>query len=132
MANQTDNRQATDAEVIAWAVEAAGADEDLCVESFCDIKATYSQAVEASYEDGTEHLIQQVGLWIIAGGDGVVDGMLLTVDLPSNVRLASLALDYHDLIPSATPEDAASLYPVLLANVLAEARRLVAKYEEAR
>lgn len=129
MTAETTYRQATDAEVIGWAEEKwreFNDDEPLDVESFPDVQARYSDAIEATYEHNAGHLVQEVGLWVITDSSGVTDGMLITVDLPNGVRLASLALDYHDLIP-----DGPVTYAVLLENILIEARALVSEYEKA-
>jgi hypothetical protein len=135
MTSEMTYHQASDAEVIAWAVEAwreCSEDEPLDVEGFTDVSARFGEAVQAVDEHDAEHLIQSLRLWVIADDDAMIGGFLVTVDLPCKLRLSTHALEYRDLIPRGTPADSASTYRELLEHALGYARRLVTEYETAR
>ena len=49
---------------------------------------------DAASSDGP---LEHVRLWLASDSEGVIDGALVTVDLPSGVRLSSLHQEYRDL-----------------------------------
>lgn len=56
--------------------------------------AAYHVATAASEPGGP---LEHVGFWLVCDPDGMIEGAIVTVDVPGGTRLASLHQDFRDL-----------------------------------
>jgi hypothetical protein len=135
-------REATDDEVIGWAADdwltAMTGDgpghnpEDEHVqitEGLPEAESLFNDAVAAARERGAHHLISQVFLWVYVDTHGDVAGVIVTVDLPGPVRIASEPQD--SLLPDIFWQQGMNireLYRELIGNVTAIARSIISDH----
>jgi len=72
-----------------------------------------------------------VGLWNVCDGEGICDGGLLTVDLPNELRLASLHIEARHLTDRRDKRGLDAAIDALVA-IADEANTLVARYAATR
>jgi hypothetical protein len=117
----TRTMQATDSDVTGWVItehyRRSGTGNVTTGPE--DISTIIDLAVEQVHEHRAQHLITTVSAWPVAGGDD----WLLTVDLASGLRLCTRCISRKQLLQPAGP---AGPIEVILANILAAAREMVA------
>jgi hypothetical protein len=121
-------RQATDAEVMDWAAAKYPEDHsgDVVITDLQDAASLVGQAGEQVHEHGATHLITQIAVWPFPA----VAEALITLDLPSGIRLCTLCISHKHLIPDHTQAaGAAAVIRHVLANVLSAARALASEYQ---
>ena len=137
-------REATDEEVIGWAAgdwlkamagdgpDYSPEDEHVQVtEGLPEVEGFFNDAVAAVREHGARHLISQVFLWVYVDIRHDVAGVIVTVDLPGPVRIASEP--YDSLLPDISWQQGMNireLYRELIGNVTAIARSTISEYRK--
>jgi hypothetical protein len=121
-------RQATDAEVVGWTAAKYLEDygEDAVITDLEDLASLVGQAAEQVHEHGATHLITEIAVWPFPAEAEA----LVTLDLPSGIRLCTLCISHKHLRPDHTQAaDGAAVIRHVLANVLSAARDLAEEYE---
>jgi hypothetical protein len=121
-------RQATDTEVMGWAaakyLEDCG--ESVVITDLDDLASLVGQAAGQVHEHGATHLITEIAVWPFPAEAEA----LITLDLPSGIRLCTLCISHKHLIPDHTQAaGAAAVIHHVLTNVLSAARALAKEYE---
>jgi hypothetical protein len=121
-------RQATDAEVMGWTAAKYLEDygEDALITDLEDLASLVGQAAGQVHEHGAAHLITEIAVWPFPAEAEA----LITLDLPSGIRLCTLCISHKHLVPDHTQAaDGAAVIRHVLANVLSAARALATEYE---
>lgn len=121
-------RQATDAEVMGWTAAKYLEDygEDVVITDLEDLASLVGQAAEQVHEHSGAHLITEIGVWPFPAEAEA----LITLDLPSGIRLCTLCISHKHLMPDhPQAADGAAVIGHVLANVLSAARALAKEYE---
>jgi hypothetical protein len=120
-------RQATDEEVAAWTAQKhSGDDDDIVITNPDDVDVLVGEAAGQVQEHGAAHLITQIAVWRVPGEAEA----LITLDLPSGIRLCTLSISTKHLIPGRDQAgDGPALIRPVLGNVLSAARALARDYE---
>ena len=120
-------REAADAEVIGWTAGKYLEDhgEDFAIENLADVKELVGRAAEQVHERGAAHLITEIAVW----PDLAEAEALITLDLPSGLRLSSLCISHKHLVPDRhRVADTVTVVQHVLASVLSVARALAEEY----
>ncbi len=122
-------RQATDEEVAGWTADKHSADygdDDVVITNPEDVDVLVGEAAGQVQEHGAAHLITQIAVWRVLGEAEA----LITLDLPSGIRLCTLCISSKHLIPGRDQAgDGPALIHRVLDNVLSAARALARDYE---
>jgi len=118
----------TDEDVASWTVGRHSGDygDDILITDLEDVDALVGEAAEQVHEHGATHLITQIGVWRVPDESEA----LITLDLPSGIRLCTLCISAKHLIPGHNQAgDGPALIRRVLDNVLSAARTLARDYE---